>query len=119
MQGDLLFNLSFLEQIQDEDFLVEAIQMYLCDTIVTLQEMQQLCDAGDCSTLGKLAHKVKSSTGLLQANHLLATLQQIELLAIEGRSQEELNPLVQTGMQQFEILQIALNTHLQKLAILS
>ncbi|MCW3090951.1 MAG: hypothetical protein JWP81_2020 [Ferruginibacter sp.] len=114
-----LFDLSFLEQMQDRDFLVEAVELYLHDTAINLKEMQQALDTGGYGDVSKIAHKLKSSTGLLQAQKLFSTLEAIEKLAIERTSAIQLATYVYQSRLQFNALKTALEVHLERLTITS
>lgn len=108
-----LFNLSYLEQLADNDFIAEVIVLYLKDTNTDLQEMKMSFDTGAFDTVCNMAHKLKSSTGMLQANSLFSILEQIEKTAKEGLEIEELAQLVQAAGYEFDQLKPALEWHLK------
>ena len=110
-----LFDLGFLEQMDDKDFIVEIIVLYLHDTHHDLDEMKRLLDAGNVDTVYKTAHKLKSSTGILQANTLFAILENMEIMAKAGVDTVQLAQLVQTAQAEFDQLKIALELHLKEI----
>lgn len=110
-----LFDLSFLEQMDDTSFVVEIITLYLHDTGIDLLDMKQTLKDGNIDAVSKTAHKLKSSTGMIQANALFAILQNIETIANAGSDIPRLNELVQEAGEQFDQLRAPLQLHLQQL----
>src|SRR5665647_2147926 len=103
-----LFDLSFLEEMDDKNFTVEIIVLYLQDTHNDLRELKRAFDAGDLDTVHKTAHKLKSSTGLLQANKLFTILEKTEIIAKAGGKTSQLAELVQTAQYEFDQLKTGL-----------
>ncbi|MBC7887004.1 MAG: Hpt domain-containing protein [Ferruginibacter sp.] len=110
-----LFDLSLLEQIDDKGFIAEILVIYLQDTHRELEQMKRASDTGDTGTIYKTAHKLKGSTGMLQANKLCAILNQIEKIAKDGSETCQLHKLVLTALNEFAQLKTALELHLQKM----
>ena len=113
--GTKLFDLSFLEQMDDQAFIIQVITLYLQDTQADLTTMENDFGGGNLDAVYKTAHKLKSSTGMLQANALFAILELTEKTAKAGTPSSELDSLIQSARTQFEILKLALETHLQQL----
>ena len=110
-----LFDLSFLEQMDDVNFLIEIITLYLNDSATDLAAMQQSLEAGDVDAVGKTAHKLKSSTGMLQANVLFNILQNIETTARASPETNQVAAMVQAAQHQFEKLVAPLQLHIKEL----
>jgi HPt (histidine-containing phosphotransfer) domain-containing protein len=108
-----LFDLSFLEQMDDKNFITEIITLYLKDTGSDLEKMKQASDEGDLGTIHKIAHKLKSSTGLFQANTLFNILENMEKTAKEGVKTKMLEELVKTAQDEFNQLKPPLKMYLQ------
>ncbi|MES2893850.1 MAG: Hpt domain-containing protein [Bacteroidota bacterium] len=113
--GTKLFDLSFLEQMDDQAFIIQVINLYLQDTASDLETMRNDFSAGDLDSVYKTAHKLKSSTGMLQANGLFGILEKTEKTAKAGSLTGELTGLMESGRAEFEVLKLALEAHLQQL----
>jgi len=73
-----LFDLSIIEEMDDDEYLTEILSLFLDNTPQELNELQTACSSGDFQNAYKIAHKLKSSTGLFKANDLLQVLIEIE-----------------------------------------
>jgi len=109
-----LFDLSFLEQMDDQAFIIQVVTLYLQDTQADLATMENDFGAGDLDAVYKIAHKLKSSTGMLQANSLFLLLEKTEKTAKAGILTSELSSMLQSVRSEFGILKLALETHLQQ-----
>ena len=109
-----LFDLSFLEQIDAENFVIKVIVMYLHDTNNDFVDIENAMDKENIDAVCKTAHKLKSSTGMLQAHKLYAVLEQIELIS-KDENGNELSGLVQTARNEFDVLKKALEIHLDSI----
>lgn len=110
-----LFDLSLLEQMDDKNFIIQIIEMFLLDTPGDLLVMEDSFKAGDLNSVYKTAHKLKSSTGMLQANSLFGMLGNIEQLAKTGVMTSQLSELVQSSRVEFNQLKTGLELHLQEI----
>jgi HPt (histidine-containing phosphotransfer) domain-containing protein len=110
-----MFDLSFLEEMNDTNFLIQVIGLYLEDTPKDLAEMKQALDIPDASIIARSAHKLKSSTGMLQATKLYSVLEQTETIAKSGSVSPQLFDLVNKTNLEFDVLKTALRLHLQTL----
>lgn len=111
-----LFDLAFLESLDDKDFVDEAITLYIHDTYDNLRQMQMEYEAGHINIIYQIAHKLKSSTGMLQATILSGILAQVEAMAQEGNTDNKLADLVQAAQYEFGKLKTALLLHLRAVA---
>lgn len=110
-----IFDLSLLEQMNDQLFLRQLVDLYLEDTPADLYEMSRAMENGDLDIVAKKAHKLKSSTGMLKALPFLHLLEQIESLIRNKISTPEIYELVQCAPQEFYRLKKALHKYLQLL----
>jgi HPt (histidine-containing phosphotransfer) domain-containing protein len=108
-----MFDLSFLEEMNDKNFLIQVLGLYLEDTPKDLAEMKQALDDLEPGIIAKSAHKLKSSTGMLQATRLSSVLEQTETLAKSGKVTDELSDLVDDAHEEFSVLKLALLLHLK------
>lgn len=109
------FDLTFLEEMEDKNFLVEVIVLYLKDTDNDLSQMKASFDENDFEAIYKGAHKLKSSTGMLQANTLYAVLENIEKLARSQEDNNQLVKLVEMAKSEFHELKASLELYLQEI----
>jgi HPt (histidine-containing phosphotransfer) domain-containing protein len=107
-----MFDLSFLEEMDDKEFLIQVIGLYLEDTPKDLAEMKRALDIADSDIVAGSAHKLKSSTGMLQANKLQTVLAQTEMMARSGPVTPQLVELVNEAHEEFDVLKTALQFHL-------
>ncbi len=75
---DDLYDLSLLEEMNDNDYLADILQIFLENTPIELDELKVACKANDFDAAYKVAHKLKSSAGLLKTENLLVVLIKIE-----------------------------------------
>ena len=110
-----LYDLCFLEQMNDKIFLREVIELYIRDTDSDLGDMKRAFNTGDFDTVFRTAHKLKSSTSLLQANKLFAILGETEIIAQKGAWPNQLDELLAMARIEFEYLKTALELHLREI----
>jgi len=110
-----MFDLSFLEEMDDRNFLIQVLGLYLADTPGDLGDMKQALETADADTIGRSAHKLKSSTGMLQANRLFSILEQTEMMSKSGVVSPQLAGLVEDAHSAFDLLKVALQVHLKTL----
>jgi CheY-like chemotaxis protein len=109
-----LYDLSLLEEMDDSEYIVEIVSIFLNETPKELAEMKKAAMLGEFEIVGKKAHKVKSSAGLLQANGLLQTLKQIEAISSKGDA-NEIVPLVEDANKKYKKIEVALSTYLKSI----
>ena len=73
-----LFDLSMLEEMDDVDYMAEILDIFLDTTPMEIEEMERSIERDDFENVYKIAHKLKSSTGLLKATGLFDLLIKIE-----------------------------------------
>jgi HPt (histidine-containing phosphotransfer) domain-containing protein len=112
---ETIFDLSYLEEMDDPEFLVQVINLYLIETPKDILEMMQGLNTSDAEVIRKNAHKLKSSTGMLQAQKLLTLLQDIEKILISGKISELLKDKLASINKEYEVLKTALQNHLKSM----
>ena len=83
-QNETLFDLSLLEEMDDNEYVAEILTTYLNNAPAELCELSKACNAASFDAVYKAAHKLKGSTGLLQATSLLKILTKLEEFAKAG-----------------------------------
>ena len=112
--GENSFDLSILEEMDDPEYTMEIVTLFIKDTPRQLKEIREALTAGSFDTVCKSAHKLKSSAGILQANKLIKYLADIETLAKTGQSKDELTGLLKSAEQEYNSLEQNLKSYLKK-----
>jgi DNA-binding NarL/FixJ family response regulator len=110
-----LFDLSLLEEMDDNDYIIEIVSIFLSETPRELAEMQKAAALGKLDIISGKAHKLKSSAGLIEANTLLKILREIEDFAKSLR-QTQVIPLVENAVKEYKEIEAALKNHLENLS---
>lgn len=100
-----IYNLEYLHEMDDADYIKEVLQMFLDTTPQLLESMRSGAIREDWETVHKTAHKLKSSLGILQANKMLENTTQIEMFAKEKKQTDKVPGLIQSVQDQFNLLQ--------------
>ncbi len=115
LSGENLFNLSLLDEMEDDEYTTEILTMFLESTPFELKHLNQACSASDFEEIYKIAHKLKSSTALLQANELLKIITKLEELAKAGIS-DGLTVLSKQGLDEYKKIENPLRDCIQNLS---
>ena len=110
-----LYDLSILQEMDDNDYIVEIISMFLHDTPDELKEIKDAIIAGNTELIHKKAHKLKSSAGILQAHTLISLLTELERVAKSEKIAGKLTSLFENTQQQYQYLECALKDLLKKM----
>ena len=111
-----LYDLSILEEMDDKEYIVEIVSMFLRDTPGELKEIKAALTAGNTEVVYKKAHKLKSSAGILQAQHLINLLTDLERIAKTEKIDADLSILLENVQRQYKDLEQALQQLLKKMA---
>lgn len=109
-----LFDLSLLQEMDDKEYIADILNIFLTNTPIELNELQRLCDRAELDSVYKIAHKLKSSTGLIKANAFLNVLVQIEECA-KAVQPEKLARLVSISNEEYKKLEIPLKDYLKEI----
>jgi PAS domain S-box-containing protein len=109
-----LFDLSLLEEMNDNEYLLEMLTIFLSNTPIELNELNRACLASQFDAVYKMAHKLKGSTGVFQANFLSDVLEKIENTARAGKN-DGLPMLVGLANEEYKKIEIPLKEHLKKI----
>jgi HPt (histidine-containing phosphotransfer) domain-containing protein len=108
-----LFDLSMLEEMDDSALLLELLSILLRDVPKDIAEMQVALKSGETDEVCKKAHKLRGSTGIIQALPLIAILEQIE--AIGSTNGNELASLVENAAQEYSCIDKEVKLYMQQL----
>ena len=109
-----LFDLSFLAEMDDHEYLLEMIDVFIWEAGKELKEMKEALRAGNDRLVYQKAHKVKSNAGIIQANKLNEILDNIELLGKKGGNENELTPLVENAFDQYLLVEKGLKKYVKE-----
>ena len=115
--GANLYDLSMLEEIDDNEYLVEMVNIYLQETPEELKQMREALTVGQTETIAKKAHKLKNSAGVLQANNLIHLLGQVESIAKSGKVNQELITLIADVHKENKSIENSLKKHLESMEL--
>ena len=110
-----LYDLSMLEEMDDNEYVLELLTILLQDTPVELKEMKEAVRAGKADIVCQKAHKLKSSAGIIQADKLNALLADIETMGKKGSVNNELICQVENAVNQYYRIEKALKIYVQGL----
>ena len=109
----LPFDLSMLEEMDDNEYVIEIISIFLKETPYEMNELQNAVISNNANELKERAHKLKSSAGLIQANAFLDILVQLEETGKLNQIKKETITLVENAQKEYNSLAIALQRHRQ------
>ncbi|HEV8084024.1 MAG TPA: PAS domain S-box protein [Chitinophagaceae bacterium] len=95
-----LFDLSLLQEMDDNEYIAEILTTYLGNTPGELKELKKICSDNQFDAIYKMAHKLKGSSGLLYAHGILRILSKIEEFA-KAEIKEGLPVLAQQASDEF------------------
>lgn len=113
--AEKLYDLSMLEEMDDNDYVLEMLTILLNETPKDLKEMKDALQAGKTDILCQKAHKLKGSAGVIQAEKLTALLKDIEAIGKKGVIDNELIYLVENAAHQYNSIEKALKIHVEGL----
>ena len=109
--NDNLFDLSMLQEMDDHEYTAEILTIFLTTTPDEIYELKKACAATDFQYIYKVAHKIKGSAGLLQAQRFVQVLEKLEEL---GRNQtnEGLLVLAERAGAEYKLIEAPLKEQL-------
>ena len=110
-----LYDLSMLEEMDDAEYLLEVLDLLLQETPKDLKELQDAFRAGKADIVYKKAHKLKSSSGVIQAENLTSFLEDIEALGKKGIINDELKELVEHAAEEYRNIEKSLRNYVETL----
>ena len=113
-QKENLFDLCLLEEMDDNEYMSDVLDIFLKNTPTELDELNRACNANKYETVYKMAHKLKSSTGLLKANNLLNVLIKIEDTA-KAEKNDGLAKLADIANEEYKKIETPLREHLKNI----
>ena len=96
-----LYDLSMLEEMDDNEYVLEMLNILLSEASEDLKEMRKAMQGGKIDVVCQTAHKLKTSAGIIQAGKLNTLLEQIETIGKKGPEGKELAYLVESAAHQY------------------
>ena len=112
--SEILFDLSLVEEMDDDEYVADILTIFLGNTPKEFNDLKKSCALNKCDDVYKMAHKLKSSAGLLQTNSLLTLLVKLEESAKAGKS-DELVKLAELANEEYKKIETPLKAHLRNL----
>lgn len=84
-------NMDYLNEMSDgsQDLVRDLISMFIKQVPVFSEQLDNLYQCGDYISLGKLAHKIKSSVAMMGISELTTDMKTLEFIAKEGKEKEK------------------------------
>ena len=114
--GEGLYDLSMLTDMDDKEYLVEILTIFLQETPVLMKEMKAAVSARKNDVVSAKAHKIKGGVGILQASKLTGILEEIEIIAKMSGMNHELASLVESAGKQYSIIEASLKKYLKEIS---
>ncbi|ANE50340.1 PAS domain S-box protein [Flavisolibacter tropicus] len=109
-----LYSLAYLEEIEDDTYLAEVLQLFLDSTPEALHTIREQMIFENWEEVYKTAHKLKSSLGILQMNKLLADVGEIERLAKDKIQLDQVSILISGALIHYNLIRPMLEADLAK-----
>lgn len=110
-----LYDLSMLEEMEDNEYLLEILGVLLDESPKDIKELKEALQAGKTDFVGKKAHKLKSSAGVIQAERLTGLLTEIENIGKAGSVTNELSSLVDDAVFEYNRIERSLKLFVLRL----
>ncbi len=99
-----LYDLSYLLELDDNDYLIEMIELFFETSSEMLEEIRADVKNKNWDAVGKTAHKIKSSLGPLQLNKMLTIASCIEENAKQNKNLDEIVFLNKELQNQYNVV---------------
>ena len=110
------YDLSMLEEIGDTEYLLEVLTTLMKEVPEDIKEMQQALHDGNIDLVCRQAHKIKSSSGIIQAEKLTVILEDIEVLGKKGATVNQLLCFIDNAAQEYSSIEIDLKKYVKELS---
>lgn len=102
--GKRLYSLDFVFEMEDDEYSLEILNMFLDSAPATLALLSQRVREENWSEVHRLAHGLKSSLGVLQVHSLLEKMTALEQLAKSGSQPEKMRRLIAASLDHYEVI---------------
>lgn len=106
-----LFNLSLLEEMEDDEYTKDILQAFLSQTPVELDKLLRAGMQENYTEVAAVAHKLKGCTGLFQISGMARLLALIEQAAARGN--KDVPGMVREVISIYRNIECSLRDHLK------
>jgi len=114
--GDL-YDLGMLEDMDDEVYTLEVLEVFLTETARELAEMKMAMLSGNIDAVCKKAHSIKGGAGIIQATTLIRLMEAIEASGKNGSAANQLAGLADKATFQYNCIERELKKKMPGLRI--
>lgn len=109
------YNLSYLDELEDDAYTREVIEIFLNTTPSGLLDIEQACRNQEWAAVHTKAHKLKSTLGLLQMTPLLDYIGQIETSAGNKENLEVIPRLLKEAQAEYAVVSALIAGELKRI----
>ncbi len=109
-----LYDLSLLEEMDDKEYIIEILSIFLKETPIDLDALIKACASNQFSEAYNIAHKLKSLGWLIKANCLTDVLIEIEEHALAKKTDGFVH-LAEQAKEEYKNLEVPLQSHLKNI----
>lgn len=99
-----MFSLRDLEELGDEEMTVQLLELFLKSTPETIDKIKEASDAEDWNLVRQMAHRLKSSAGVIRAMQMHRLLNEIEIAALDEPRRESIPENIKKLYAQYALL---------------
>jgi hypothetical protein len=110
-----LFDLGYLNRLEDTDLISEVINLYLEETQIDLLKIKMALDKADYATIHLLVDRLKISTGMIQADSLYLILEEMGAVSKYGGEYSKMCDLGYIAQNEFDQLKYELGLYLKNI----
>lgn len=114
MSNEKLYDLEYLHELDDNDYLIEMIELFFETTSEMLEEIRENIKKKNWDVVGKASHKVKSSLGPLQISKMITIASAIEENAKHKINLDEITYLNKELSKQYNLVKPMIEAELAK-----
>ena len=114
MAAEKLYDLSYLQELDDNDYLIEMIELFFESTSAMLDEIRESIKKKDWDAVSRNAHKIKSSLGPFQINKMISIASAMEENAKQKKNTDEIVYLNKELHSQYNLIKPLIEEELAK-----
>ncbi|HVB02861.1 MAG TPA: PAS domain S-box protein [Chitinophagaceae bacterium] len=111
------YNLSYLEEMGDDEYLLEILDIFLNTTPNMLEEIRESIGAKDWDNVYQKAHRLKTSIGILQITYMVDIINNMENSSRNRSNLDQLPGLINSCIDYYSHIKIALEQEKQKVGL--
>ena len=112
-EAESLYDLSMLEEMDDNEYVCEILKIFIKDTPVELKALKDAANKCNAEAVVQKAHKIKGSAGIIQAEKMCILLKEIENTAKAGVT-SNITSLIDDTQELYNKIEPDLKNYLQQ-----